>query len=133
MRYIPCWKQIGISKDRYFELLHLCRQYSEWKREANTLLGIRAIKTDGRPAKYSRSDPVALAAERREGLMKKIRIVEECANTVENGKWSEAIIQNVCNGKPYAQIDMTLMPTTHRQDFFARRREFFAILNKRVG
>lgn len=30
MRYTPCWKQIGISQERYFELLHFCRQYPEW-------------------------------------------------------------------------------------------------------
>ena len=49
MRYLPCWKQIGISQDRYTELLHFCRQYPEWKAEANSLLGIRAIKMDGLP------------------------------------------------------------------------------------
>ena len=49
MRYTPCWKQIGISQDRYTELLHFCRQYPEWKAEANSLIGIRAIKMDGQP------------------------------------------------------------------------------------
>ena len=49
MRYLPCWKQIGISQDRYQELLHFCRQYPEWKMEANSLIGIRAIKADGLP------------------------------------------------------------------------------------
>ena len=62
MRYLPCWKQIGISQDRYTELLHFCRQYPEWKAEANSLLGIRAIKMDGLPHGSGKSDPVAAAA-----------------------------------------------------------------------
>ena len=63
---MPCWKQIGISQDRYRELLHFCRQYPEWKTEANSLLGIRAIKMDGQPHGSGKSDPVAMAAEKRE-------------------------------------------------------------------
>ena len=72
MRYQPCWKQIGISVERYRELLHFCRQYPEWKTEANSLLGIRAIKMDGQPHGNGVSDPVAMAAEKREKLMTKI-------------------------------------------------------------
>ena len=132
MRYIPCWKQIGISKDRYIELLHFCRQYPEWKIEANSLLGIRGMKTDGQPKGTAKSDPVAMAAERRERLMEKIRIVDECAKTVGNGEWFAAIIQNVCIGRPYTQIDMALMPTAKRNTFFSRRREFFELLNKKT-
>ncbi len=30
MRYTPCWKQIGISQERYLELVYFCRQYPEW-------------------------------------------------------------------------------------------------------
>ena len=74
MRYLPCWKQIGISADRYRELLHFCRQYPEWKTEANSLLGIRAIKMDGLPHGNGVSDPVAMAAEKRERLMSKIEM-----------------------------------------------------------
>ena len=57
MRYLPCWKNIGISASRYRELLHFCRQYPEWKTEANSLLGIRAIKADGLPHGSGTSDP----------------------------------------------------------------------------
>lgn len=132
MRYIPCWKQIGISKDRYIELLHFCRQYPEWKSEASTLMGIHAINIDGLPKGTGKSDPVAMAAERREKLLEKIGIVDECASAVGSGEWYAAIIQNVCIGKPYTQIDMALMPTAHRPEYFARRREFFSILDKRT-
>ena len=131
MRYVPCWKQIGISKDRYIELLHFCRQYPEWKIEANSLLGIRAIKMDGQPHGSGKSDPVAMAAEKREKLIEKIQIVDECAKRIRIGEWYAAIIQNVCMGRAYAQLDATIMPTSFRQAFFAARREFFDLLDKR--
>ena len=107
MRYLPCWKQIGISQDRYRELLHFCRQYPEWKTE------------------------VSMAAERREKLIEKIAIVDDCAREIEGGVWYSAIIQNVCIGKSYTQMDRALMPTSDANAFFRRRREFFDILNKR--
>ena len=133
MRYLPCWKQIGISKDRYRELLHFCRQYPEWKTEANSLLGIRAIKQDGQPHGTGKSDPVAMAAERRERLVDKIRIVDECAMAVDGGVWYASIIQNVCIGRSYEQMDRALMPTSDKNAYFRKRREFFDLLDKRKG
>lgn len=133
MRYTPCWKQIGISRDRYMELLHFCRQYRDWKLEADSLLGIRAIKLDGQPHGSSVGDPVASAAQKRERLMRKVDIVDECARTVGGGAWHAAIVQNVCMGKSYMYIDQTIMPTSNKAEFFRHRREFFALLNERVG
>lgn len=132
MRYLPCWKQIGISADRYRELLHFCRQYPEWKTEANSLLGIRAIKMDGQPHGSGVSDPVAMAAEKRERLMAKIEIVDKCAREIGRGEWYAAIIQNVCIGRPYEQMDRALMPTSDKNAYFKHRREFFELLNKRT-
>lgn len=133
MRYVPCWRQIGISKDRYIELLHYCRQYPEWQMEAASMLGIRGLHADGQPHGTKKNDPVAAAAERREYLMRKIGIVDECARNIGRGEWYAAIIQNVCMGKPYSQIDVALMPTSHRPEYFVVRREFFALLDKKVN
>ena len=132
MRYQPCWKQIGISVDTYRELLHFCRQYPEWKTEANSLLGIRAIKMDGQPHGNGVSDPVAMAAEKREKLMTKIEIVDDCARAIDDGEWYAAIIQNVCIGRPYEQMDRALMPTSDKNAYFRKRREFFDLLNKKT-
>ena len=130
MRYLPCWKQIGISQDRYRELLHFCRQYPEWKTEANSLLGIRAVKADGLPHGSSKSDPVAMAAEKREKLIEKIEIVDSCAKAVDGGQWYASIIQNVCIGRSYEQMDRALMPTSDKNAYFKKRREFFELLDK---
>ena len=133
MRYLPCWKQIGISQDRYQELLHFCRQYPEWKTEANSLLGIRAMKQDGLPHGNGKSDPVSASAERRERLLEKISIIDQCAKSIEDGEWYAALIQNICIGKAYTQMDRALMPTSDANAFFKRRRDFFDILNKVKG
>ena len=132
MRYWPCWKQIGITQERYRELYYFCRQYPTWKTEANSLLGIRAIKMDGQPHGTGKSDPVAMAAERRDKLLAKIKIIDDCAKDVGNGEWYAALIQNVCIGKSYEQLDKALMPTSFRQEFFSKRRTFFELLDKRT-
>ena len=132
MRYVPCWKQIGISKDRYIELLHFCRQYPEWKIEANSLLGIKGMKMDGQPHGTGRTDPVATAAERRESLTRKIDLVDECAKKIKDGEWYAAIIQNVCIGRSWTQMDGALMPTSNKNAFFRVRREFFDMLDKKL-
>ena len=131
MRYLPCWRQIGISQNRYRELLHYCRQYPEWKTEANSLLRIRAIKADGMPHGTGKSDPVAVAVEKRERLIEKIAIVDECAKAIDGGAWYASIIQNVCIGRSYEQMDRALMPTSDKNAYFRKRREFFELLDKR--
>ena len=131
MKYLPCWKQIGISVSRYRELMHFCRQYPEWKNEASSLLGIRPLKSDGLPHGNGKSDPTAAAAEKREKLMEKIAIVDECAKAIDGGDWYASIIQNVCIGRPYEQMDRALMPTSNKNAYFKKRAEFFSLLDKK--
>ena len=128
MRYLPCWKQIGITKERYQELLNFCRQYPSWKSEADSFLGAKAIRNDGMPHGNRKGDPVALAAEKRESLLAKMALVEECAKTISDGNWYTTIMQNVCYGVAYDKLDITLMPTSNRNDFFKQRRLFFELL-----
>ena len=131
MRYLPCWKQIGITKERYQELLSFCRQYPDWKSEANRMLGVRTIINDGMPHGNKVTDPVSAAVMKREKLLAKMALVEECAKTLSNGEWYAAIIQHVCYGKTWAQIDVTLLPTSDKNKFYIQRRLFFELLDQR--
>ena len=131
MRYLPCWKQIGITKERYQELQYFCRQYPYWKLEANSQLGIKAIWNDGMPHGNKKRDPVAAAAVRREKVLAKMALVEECARTINDGEWYAAIMQNVCYGKSFDHMDHTLMPTSDRNAYFKQRRLFFELLDQR--
>ena len=133
VRYTPVAEQRGISKARYLELFHFCRQYDDWKKEANSLLGISAIRMDGQPHGTGKSDPVARAAERRERLLAKMALIEGCAKACGNGDWAEAIIEHVCRKKTYNTIKDTepqILPSSDANTFYRRRREFFDMLNK---
>ena len=99
--------------------------------EANTLLGTKGIRTDWMPHGNKRADPVALAVEKRERLLAKIAIVDECAKTIDNGKWYAAMIQHICYKKANEHIDVTLLPTSNRNDFYKHRRMFFELLNQK--
>ena len=131
MRYVPCWKQIGITQARYLELLNFCKQYPEWKTEAHNQLGIQAAKNNGMPHGNNKRDPVSIAVERREKLLAKMTLVEECAKAVGDGEWYAAIMQNICYGKAFEQIDITLMPTSTRNAYFKQRRQFFELLDQK--
>lgn len=124
-RYVPSW----LKKDRYLELLHFCRQYPDWKAEADTLIGTHGQKVDGMPHGSSVGDPVANAAERRAGLLAKVDLVDRCAMAIDGGAWYAALILNVCIGVPYSQIDQPVLPTTARQAFYRSRKEFFLLLS----
>ena len=95
------------------------------------MLGIRAVKADGLPHGNGKSDPVAAAAEKREKLLEKIAIVDECAKAVDGGDWYASIIQNVCIAKSYEQMDRALMPTSNKNAYFKKRAEFFKLLDER--
>ena len=128
MRYVPCWKQIGITKERYQELVYFCRQYPTWKSEANALLGPRVITNSGMPHGNRKGDPVAAAAERREKVLAKMVLVEECAKGISDG-WYEAMMQHVCSQKAYGCIDPALLPTSDSNTFYKQRRLFFELLD----
>jgi len=131
MRAYPCWEKIGITRNRYFELLHFCRQYPEWRTEASSLIGTHGQQMDGMPHGTSVGNPVASAAERRAGLLAKIELIESCAKDVQNGEWYTALIQNACMARSYTMIDPTLLPTSNRQAFYKARQMFFGLLDAR--
>ena len=129
--YIPCWDKIGISKDRYMELLRFCRQYDEWKMRAASMIGIHGQQMDGQPHGSSVGDPVYAAVAKRSALLAKIEMVEDCAGTAGGGAWKKALIMNACRGVPHSKIPPEFMPTSFRSAFFAARKEFFLLLDER--
>ena len=128
-RFRPDYESCGISKYRFDELLAFCKQYPEKKAEAETLLGVGSPAMSGMPHGSSVGDPVSRATEKRERLLHDCAVIEKCANAVDNGRFSVAIIQNACYGKGYEFIKEYL-PTWHRQSFYTARRKFYYLLNK---
>ena len=64
-------------------------------------------------------------------MIEKIGIVDTCARAVDDGAWYASIIQNVCIGRPYEQMDRALMPTSDKNAYFKQRRTFFELLDKK--
>lgn len=131
--YVPDYTDIGISRERYRELISFCRQYPEWKAEASSLLGVSAVKYSDMPTGSGVGDPVFRTAVRREKLISKIELVEHIADMIDGGQWRPALIQNICLGKALKFIDQTLLPTSRRDSFFKARRAFFVMLNERMN
>ena len=131
-KYIPNWEQYGIDKNRYLELLHMCRQYPLWKQKLQDLTGIQEIKMDGQPHGSGVSDPVAALVEKRERYIKKILLIDRCALDIDEGLWSRALIQNICYGQIYDSLDRLILPSLNRSEFFKRKKQFFLLLNERA-
>ena len=128
--YLPDYTDIGIDRDRQRELLYHCRQYSKWKAEAASLLGVGAQQYSTMPHGSDPGDPVGKAVMRREQLVDKCRTVENAADLVEGGRWRAALIQNVCMGTALHLIDPAILPTSHRHDYYKAKKKFFALLDK---
>ena len=123
----------SLSKERYQELRNFCLQYPRWKIEAASMLELSAMNYDGMPHSTDPGDPTAKAVERREGLIRKIQLVESCALRVHGGRWYAAIINNVCNGMSYEAIrglHPDWLKSNHTGDFFNARRAFFLLLDR---
>ena len=128
--YHPDYSQYGISRERYNELRAFCRQYPEWKSMAASLIGVGAQNYNPMPrAGGTVTDPVARLVEKREALVRKIDLVEGVARKVDEGRWYSALIQNICLGLALEYIDPILMPTSRRNEYYKRRREFFVLLD----
>ena len=132
--YVPgTWE---ISKDRYIELRAFCRQYPQWRVEANSMLGVSGASMDDTPHGTDPGDPTFRAVERREKLMEKIELVERCAVAIDRGAWFQALLLNVTIGTSWEKIrDLhpEMLKNNQRSAFFRARRMFFNLLDKEKG
>lgn len=132
-RYKPDYSDIGISKDRYLELLHFCRQLPEWQKQADSYLGASAQNYDPSPhSKGAVSDPTQLAVLRREQYCTRIGIINQAAQAA-GAEWSHILIQNVCYARPLWQFDPVIMPTSNRNAYYAAKKLFFKALDGLVN
>ena len=132
-RYIPDYSDEGISRDRYLELLHFCRQYRDWKMQADSFLGAGAQKYNPMPhGEGAVSDPTQTAMLKREQYRAKIDLVDQ-AIAAAGAEWKTALIMNVCYGRPYYQISPVVMPTSKRTAYYEAKRLFFIALDRLKG
>lgn len=136
----------GISRYAYEELRAFCWQYPEKRKQADMLLGIGGsskIETfrqtvDGKvrevgavmPRGGGISDPTASAAMRRDRYLADCDLIDRVARQTDGGGWGNALILNCCYRVGYADIDPSILPTSHRNAFFLAKREFFFRLHE---
>lgn len=141
----------GISRYAYEELRAFCWQYPEKRKQADMLLGIGAhsgietyhvekVDESGRKCKVEYgevmprgggiSDPTASAALRRDRYLADCDLIDRVARQTDGGGWENALILNCCYRVGYANIDPSILPTSHRNAFFQAKREFFFRLHE---
>ena len=118
-------KKYEISLNRFRELKYFCLQYDDKKRELNNLTFISAPRIDGQPHGNKTSDATALKAMRIAELKKDVELIEQCAISADSTIY-QYIITNVTKGLAYEFLGVPM----GKNQFYAKRRKFFWLLNK---
>lgn len=127
--YIPDYSDVGISRDRYRELLYFCRQYPEWIRQCAEKLGVSAQQYKQQPhGAGTVSDPTLRQVIAREIYWRKVGMVDAAADKAAP-EWKNVLITNVCYAVALSCIDTGVMPTTHIHDYFVAKKRFFIALD----
>lgn len=118
-------KEYYISKHRYYELVHFCLQYPEWKQEYISLDAPKKSEhdvSDGLPG-----DPTAFLGIKRAILKEKMELVEEAAKISSAELWTY-IFKSVTEGYSYGYFMANGIPCG-KDLFYTDRRKFFWVLD----
>ena len=117
-----------LSKDRYLELQHFCRQYPEWNKRISE---IGMIKSKPVSMRYDANQPkpVEIVTELRHQYLVKINMVETAVMEASDTYWSY-ILQSVTEGKSYASLTMNYGLDCPRDKYYILLRKFYWILDK---
>lgn len=140
----------GISWEEYKELTYFCLQYDRKRREADALLTLKLSTPT--PETYHRngreygtfmphgsghtSDPTAMTAERRERMLKDVRMIEQAAQLagrLDDGyDISKPLLKAVTtrSGVQSVMAHPNTRPPCGKNLFYAARRKFFWILRE---
>lgn len=140
----------GVSWEEYKELTYFCLQYEQKKRDAAALLTLRLSTPT--PEIYHKggkeygtflphgsghtSDPVAATVEKRERILRDVRMIEQAAaaaGKLDGGyNISRAILQAVTTrgGVQAVMTNPDTCPPCNKNDFYAARRKFYWILRE---
>ena len=94
-----------ISRERYFELMYFCKQYSEKKEMLKSFTGIKAVNSDGMPRGNSVGNPTEQQALLKYSLEYDINLIEQTVKEVAPEIY-EALLLNVTEGINYTYLDI---------------------------
>lgn len=123
------YERRGITKGRYLELKGIASQY-DWMRSQERKLRMGEVDREESGNKtWHKKDPTgntALAMISR-SYAPRIQAIEEAAKAVDISLW-KYIIRCVCRGESWEKMT----PPCGQRQFYAKRRLFFAELDKRI-
>ena len=133
----------GISWEEYKELTYFCLQYNAKKRDAAALLTIKTSTPP--PAIYHKngkeygtflphgsghvSDPVAATAEKRDRLLRDVRMIEAAAS-VAAGELAPYILRAVTTRDGTRKTRAAMQTPIGERQFYALRRKFYWVLRE---
>ncbi|NCC15667.1 MAG: hypothetical protein EOM28_04875 [Clostridia bacterium] len=114
-----------ISDNRYRELKYFCRQYKEKQKRLRSITELSSHQC-GAKRSGGISDRTATVAIKKAQLAAEIKMIEQSALEAD-GELYGYILENVTEGVSYEYLDIP----ASRAGFYALRRSFFYILDKR--
>lgn len=122
-----------ISKERFYELRHFCRQYPEWEKmyrklESNLLPKCLAEREVIRINNIS--NPTERIAILRAGYKNKIDMVKSTAEETDP-ELAYYILKSVTEGRPYSYLQTVLDIQCSKNTFYDRYRKFFWLLSQK--
>ena len=120
-----------ISRHRYYELLHFCLQYPDFKKLRAGMDFLAGKRPDGAiPDKSNRvSDPTSKCAEVYMYYSERIDMIEKAAKETDEF-FSVYILKGVTEGYSFDYLKNSLGMPCCRQSYYNLYRRFFWILNK---
>lgn len=121
-----------LSKHRYYQLLHWCRQYDEWW--AKKMDCITAINTASvlKPSNEKNNDSIVEKAyEQLESINKKIEIIHTTIKEADP-ELSDYILFSVTKGVGYTNLKTLKDIPCSKNYFYDKYRKFFWILDKKL-
>lgn len=123
-----------IDKERKYELIHFCRQYTKWKEALYDVQGWSTAPTDQDKVDTGGyiSDPTARAAAIRKFYLDRMAIIEEAAYKADP-ELCDYIIKGVTTDATYDNMLMMHNIPCSADTYYDRRAKFFWILDKLRG
>lgn len=122
--------QYWISKERYYELVHFCLQYKDWKHMYNSLDNIQMSKRfDMLPGGNEVSDPTEKIVEAKLYYRNRMEMVEEAAELADI-EIKEFIVIGVTEGVSCNYLIMSKGMPCGKDKYYSAYRKFFWHLSK---
>ena len=136
-QYLPkALEDEGITRERYQELLAICRQYREYKRIIRRFETGTANRPERRrgPSAWTRPDPTgnaaAAVADATAYYRARVKLIDGCARAAAGSAVAPALIECVTEGRAFDKLRHR--PPCGKEMFYKLRLLFFILLDERM-